>query len=361
MGQNFQRINFLLQRLFLALSRREIRNPGVEGPGQPFFLRAAMSQAQGWMANPMKAFNTHIQFWQNTTALYAELTQAMLSGAQRMPKAPGDEAGDARFADEEWDKHPFFYYLKRQYQIMSAYLESLADGASEGEDEKHSEQIHFFTHQLVDLFSPANFLASNPVAIKKAVETNGRSLVEGLENLVKDLERSGGDLLVTLVRSRRVQGRRNPCHRKRPRRPRNRPVPADPLRADDREGLCPPADADPALDQQILHPRPAAEIIAGEMAHRTGLRRLHHLVEEPARGTARLRHGQLRPGRRRCPRCRRSTTLHGNDGVNVVGYCIGGTTLALDAGLARPRRSRKTPPSPPPSSPPSPTSRTPAR
>ena len=81
LGQNFQRINFLLQRLFLALSRREIRNPGVEGPGQPFYMRAAMNQAQGWMTNPMKSFNTHIQFWQNTTALYAELTQAMLSGA----------------------------------------------------------------------------------------------------------------------------------------------------------------------------------------------------------------------------------------------------------------------------------------
>jgi polyhydroxyalkanoate synthase len=50
----------------------------------------------------------------------------------------------------------------------------------------------------VDLFSPANFLASNPVAMKRAVETNGRSLVEGLENLVSDLERSDGDLLVTL-------------------------------------------------------------------------------------------------------------------------------------------------------------------
>src|SRR5262245_5380179 len=99
LSQNFQRINFLLQRLFLALSRREVRNPGVEGPGQPFFLRAAMGQAQGWMTNPMKALNTHIQFWQHTTALYAELTQAMLSGAARMPTA-GDDGKDSRFADE---------------------------------------------------------------------------------------------------------------------------------------------------------------------------------------------------------------------------------------------------------------------
>ena len=195
LSQNFQRINFLLQRLFLAVSRREVRNPGVEGPGQPFYLRAAMGQAAGILSNPMKAFNTHLQFWQNTTALYAELTQAMLSGAASHLPAEGD---DARFRDEEWSKHPFFYYLKRQYQIMSAYMDSLAETADLGDDEKHSEQIHFFTRQLVDMFSPSNFLASNPVALRKAVETNGRSLVEGLENLVKDMERSGGDLLVTL-------------------------------------------------------------------------------------------------------------------------------------------------------------------
>jgi polyhydroxyalkanoate synthase len=198
LGQNFQRINFLLQRLLLAMSKREVRNPGVEGPGQPFFLRAAMGHAAGVMANPMKAFNTHLQFWQSTTALYAELTQAMLAGGNHIPKHDPEPAGDARFTDEEWEKHPFFYYMKRQYQIMSAYLENLAETTDLGDDQKHTEQLHFFTRQLVDFFSPANFLASNPVAIRKAVETNGRSLVEGLENFVKDLERSGGDLLVTL-------------------------------------------------------------------------------------------------------------------------------------------------------------------
>jgi hypothetical protein len=252
----------------------------------------------------MKAMNTQIQFWQNTTALYAELTQAMLSGGGRLtPKAAGDDGPeDARFANEEWDKHPFFYYLKRQYQIMSEYLESIADTASTGEDEKHNEQVHFFTHQLVDLFSPANFLASNPVAIKKAVETNGRSLVEGLENLVKDLERSGGDLLVTLSDPEAFKVGETLATAKGHVGRRDRAVPADPLRADDGEGLRPPADADPALDQQILHPRPAAEVIAGEMADRSGLRRLHRVVEESARGTARVRHGQLCHAGRRARR-----------------------------------------------------------
>ena len=329
LGQNFQRINFLLQRLFLALSRREIRNPGVEGPGQPLFLRAAMNQAQGWMANPMKAANTHLQFWQNSTALYAELTQAMLSGASRMPQAMGDDGQkDARFADEEWSKHPFFYYLKRQYQIMAAYLESLADGASVGENEKQAEQIHFFTHQLVDMFSPANFLASNPVAIKKAVETNGRSLVEGLENLVKDLERSGGDLLVTLsdpeafeVGATLATTKGHVVHETDlfqliRYEPVTEKVYSRPLL------LVPPwinkfyiLDLQPksSLVKWLVEQGVAVYIVSWKNP-REELRDygMDSYVEQ----------GVL-------PAMQKVDELHGNDGINVVGYCIGGTTLAL--------------------------------
>lgn len=325
LGQNFQRINFLLQRLFVAVSRREVRNPGVEGPGQPLLLRAAMGQAQGWMTNPMKAFNSHIQFWQNTTALYAELTQAMLSGAARMQPDPEK---DARFSDEEWNKHPFFYYLKRQYQIMSAYLETLAEQASAGEDEKHAEQIHFFTHQLVDLFSPANFLASNPVAIKKAVETNGRSLVEGLENLVKDLERSGGDLLVTLSDPEAFKVGESlattPGHvvfetelfQLIRYEPTTEKVYSRPLM------LIPPwinkfyiLDLQPksSLVRWLVDQGYAVYIVSWKNP-REELRDygMDSYVEQ----------GVL-------PALRKVDELHGKDGVNVVGYCIGGTTLSL--------------------------------
>lgn len=330
LSQNFQRINFLLQRLFLALSRREVRNPGVEGPGQPFFLRAAVSHAQGWMTNPMKAMNSQLQFWQNTTALYAELTQAMLSGGGRLtPKAAGDdEPTDARFANEEWDKHPFFYYLKRQYQIMSEYLESIADTASTGEDEKHSEQIHFFTHQLVDLFSPANFLASNPVAIKKAVETNGRSLVEGLENLVKDLERSGGDLLVTLsdpeafkvgetlATAKGHVVEETPLYQLIRYEPTTDKVYARPLL------LIPPW----INKYYILDLQPKSSLVKwltdqGFAVYIVSWKNPREELREFGMDSY-VTQGVV-------PAMKKVNALHGNDGINVVGYCIGGTTLSL--------------------------------
>ena len=327
LSQNFQRINFLLQRLFLAVSRREVRNPGVEGPGQPLLLRAAAGQMQSWMSNPMKTFSSQLQFWQNTTALYAELTQAMLSGAQHMPKAEAEPA-DARFADDEWSKHPFFYYLKRQYQIMSAYLESLADTASEGEDEKHSEQIHFFTHQLVDMFSPANFLASNPVAIKKAVETNGRSLVEGLENLVKDLERNGGDLLVTLSDPEAFKVgetlattkghviHETPLFQLIRYEPTTEKVYARPLL------LIPPW----INKYYILDLQPKSSLVKwlteqGFAVYIVSWKNPREELRAAGMDTYVLE-GVI-------PAVQKVDELHGRDGVNVVGYCIGGTTLAL--------------------------------
>lgn len=330
LSQNFQRINLLLQRLFLALSKREVRNPGVEGPGQPFLLRAAASHAQGWMNDPVRAMSSHVQFWKDTTALYAELTQTILTGPGR-PSPDGTREGDtpdARFADAEWSKHPFFYYLKRQYQIMSAYLESLAETSAAGDDERHSGQIHFFTRQLVDLFSPSNFLALNPVAIRKAVETNGRSLVEGLENLVKDLERNGGDLLVTLsdpdaftVGESLATSKGHVVHET----PLFQLIRYDPVTA--KVYARPLLLIPPWINKfYILDLQPKSSLvrwlteqgfcvyIVSWKNPREDLRNLG-MDSYVTQGVV--------------PAMQTVDEAHGKDGINVVGYCIGGTTLSL--------------------------------
>jgi polyhydroxyalkanoate synthase len=50
---------------------------------------------------------------------------------------------------------------------------------------------------LTDAFSPSNFLISNPAALREVVQTQGQSLVRGMENFASDLERGGGQLAIS--------------------------------------------------------------------------------------------------------------------------------------------------------------------
>ena len=49
------------------------------------------------------------------------------------------------------------------------------------------------------MMSPTNFLATNPDALERAVQTEGESLIKGLENLISDLEANNGELVVRLA------------------------------------------------------------------------------------------------------------------------------------------------------------------
>ncbi|SMP70161.1 polyhydroxyalkanoate synthase [Novosphingobium panipatense] len=95
---------------------------------------------------------------------------------------------DRRFTDPEWRRQPFFAVLHQLYLLLSEQVTGLAEGV-EGLDEQRKAQLVFSTRAMMDALSPANFPLTNPVALAKAVETGGESLVRGFENFLADLRR----------------------------------------------------------------------------------------------------------------------------------------------------------------------------
>ena len=95
---------------------------------------------------------------------------------------------DRRFADSEWREQPFFDLLHQTYLLLAEQMTALAD-AAEGIEPEKREQLRFAIATAVDALSPANFALTNPVALKKAIETKGASLVKGLRHLIADLRR----------------------------------------------------------------------------------------------------------------------------------------------------------------------------
>ena len=93
---------------------------------------------------------------------------------------------DKRFAAEAWAQNPAAAFSAQAYLLNARTLLQLAD-SMQG-DAKSKARVKFAVQQFVDASSPANFLATNPDALAKAVATGGESLSQGLHLLLKDIE-----------------------------------------------------------------------------------------------------------------------------------------------------------------------------
>ena len=106
--------------------------------------------------------------------------------------------GDRRFANPMWDTNPYFHFIKQQYLTNAEAIQSAVAEIDNLED-IDKRRVRYFADQIVQMMAPTNFLATNPDALEKAVETEGKSLIQGLENLVADLEANDGELVVRLA------------------------------------------------------------------------------------------------------------------------------------------------------------------
>jgi polyhydroxyalkanoate synthase len=95
--------------------------------------------------------------------------------------------GDRRFKDEAWNNSPFYELLKQSYLMGSKQLTEFVDQAQV--DDKAKLQLRFYARQFIDAMSPSNFPATNPEVIRSAIQTRSKSLADGMQNLIEDLQK----------------------------------------------------------------------------------------------------------------------------------------------------------------------------
>jgi polyhydroxyalkanoate synthase len=100
--------------------------------------------------------------------------------------APAKGLADRRFSATDWAANPMAAFTAQVYLLNARTLMQLADSI-EG-DEKTKARIRFAVQQWIDAASPSNYLALNPEAQRRALETQGESISQGLQHLLKDIE-----------------------------------------------------------------------------------------------------------------------------------------------------------------------------
>jgi polyhydroxyalkanoate synthase len=108
------------------------------------------------------------------------------------------EKSDARFKDEDWSKNFLFDLIKQSYLISARHIRH-AVAQVNGLPEESEKKVAFFTRQYVDALAPSNFLLTNPQVLRETVQSGGQNLVRGLNNLLADIEKGGGNLRISMT------------------------------------------------------------------------------------------------------------------------------------------------------------------
>ncbi len=113
----------------------------------------------------------------------------VVRGTEEFRPAPKDK----RFADPAWSDNPIYRRWSQAYVALGQGLSGLVDEMEAKDVEWHEvERARFAVNVLTSLVSPTNLLPGNPAALKRAFETGGRSVLQGLGNAVSDVRHNGG-------------------------------------------------------------------------------------------------------------------------------------------------------------------------
>ena len=114
-----------------------------------------------------------------------ELGSIVTGKSERAPKA-----GDRRFADPAWKDSLLHSGLLKAYLAWGEAVNALVDKTSLSDIDK--ARVHLVTEILVDALAPTNALLTNPAAVRRFVDSGGRSAWQGLKNYLDDLVKNRG-------------------------------------------------------------------------------------------------------------------------------------------------------------------------
>ncbi|HWL69830.1 MAG TPA: class I poly(R)-hydroxyalkanoic acid synthase [Geminicoccus sp.] len=166
-----------------AADRLSVPDPEVVGDAFAELGRALLQ-------DPERLAQAQLRLWLDHGRLWNAQLLRLLGGEAPVVAAPAP--GDRRFRDQVWTEAPVYDWLKQSYLVNAAWLRDMVAEAP-GLAPASRARIEFYTRQLIDACAPTNFAFTNPAVLARAAETGGESLLDGLEHLLADMERSQGE------------------------------------------------------------------------------------------------------------------------------------------------------------------------
>ncbi|WP_337269735.1 PHA/PHB synthase family protein [Oryzifoliimicrobium ureilyticus] len=167
------------------------RPPAGLGPAADM-IRTMSSIASYWTSEPQRSLEAQTRLLGGVLDIWMR-SWRLLSG-EPMDTQPLDR-GLGRFSDGDWHRNPFFDFLRQIYVLVSDWLQKLV-ADTQGLDDHARHRAEFYTRQILAAISPENFVLTNPQLFRETVATSGENLVRGMQMLREDILAGGGDLKI---------------------------------------------------------------------------------------------------------------------------------------------------------------------
>ena len=149
--------------------------------------------AEYWLSDPQRTVELQTSLGKAYLDLWASAVKR-LAGEPAAPAATPAE-GDKRFSDPEWSQNQFFDFLKQAYLLTARWADKLvADAADLSPHTK--QKAEFYIRQITNALAPTNFVLTNPELLRETLASNADNLVRGMHMLAEDIQRGGGHLKI---------------------------------------------------------------------------------------------------------------------------------------------------------------------
>jgi polyhydroxyalkanoate synthase subunit PhaC len=156
-------------------------------------MRTVGQVAEYWLSDPKRALELQTNLGRAYLDLWAGAVKRM-AGENPAPVASPDPR-DKRFADPEWTQNQFFDFLKQAYLLTTNWADHLVKDA-EGIDEHTRAKAGFYVKQIANAISPSNFVLTNPELLRETLSSNAENLVRGMHMLGEDIKAGHGNLRI---------------------------------------------------------------------------------------------------------------------------------------------------------------------
>ncbi|MBB1487026.1 class I poly(R)-hydroxyalkanoic acid synthase [Oceanospirillum sediminis] len=187
--------NTQYQQLIEQLMTRQ----GMSDPSLSILFDVSESlqkMAEQVAVNPMVVYEEQMNLWKSQIQLWQNVTRQLLGETVEPVIEPAKD--DRRFTDAEWAENALFDFIKQSYLLFARSIFNTVHNI-EGMSDQTRQTLDFHTRQFVNAMSPSNFVATNPEVLRRTVETKGRNLIQGMEQLVSDLKSSRDGLSVSMT------------------------------------------------------------------------------------------------------------------------------------------------------------------